>query len=163
MHHTVRQIVETTPILLYKHMLRPLDYPDVKAADLMCQGFPSVGDMDITGFSHQRSEADVIQGADPIWLMKQAKLARRSRIQQIEKTLCDQILQALSSKTVSDEDSEMNQKLASGPFTEEEVIKRHGPLFLPCRRFGVEQGKVKTATPKSDPSTTLASTSTTLV
>ena len=151
MQKHVRQIVKSKPILLYKQMLRAINYPDIKAADLMSQGFPIVGDMDITGVFETRNEADVIQGADPIWLMKQARLARKSIIQQIEGTPCDHILQGLYSKTVTDEDSEINQGWASGPFTEEEIIKRRGPLFLPCRRFGVEQGEDDQGNPKIRP------------
>ena len=83
MHPHVRQIVETKQLLLYKQMLQSIKYPDCNVADLMYQGFPIVGDMDITGVFEQRQEQDVIQGADPIWLLKQAKLVRKTLTQEI--------------------------------------------------------------------------------
>ena len=91
----VRQIVESKQILLYKQMLRSIEYPDCKVADLMYQGFPIVGDMDITGVFEQRHEEDVIQGADPIWLLKQSKLVRKTLVQEIERTSNDHVLQSL--------------------------------------------------------------------
>ena len=151
MHPHVRQIVETKQILLYKQMLQSIKYPDCKVADLMYQGFPIVGDMDITGVFEQRQEQDVIQGADPIWLLKQAKLVRKTLIQEIERTPNDHILKSLYSKTVDDEDSEVRRKWASGPFSETELVKRQGPLCLPCRRFGVEQGEDEEGRPKVRP------------
>ena len=50
------------------------------------------------------------------------------------------MLREVDLKTVGTPDSEVERGWASGPFTEEEMTKRMGPLWLPARRFGIEQG-----------------------
>ena len=105
----------------------------------MYQGFPVVGDMDVTGVFEQRHGEDVIQGADPMWLLEQAKLDRNTLVQEIDWAPYDHILHSRYSKTVTDDDSEIKRRWASGTFSEAELVKRHAPLCLPCRRFGVEQ------------------------
>ena len=50
------------------------------------------------------------------------------------------VLRDVYLKTVGTPDSEVEKGWASGPFTEEEMTERMGPLWLPARRFGIEQG-----------------------
>ena len=38
-------------------------------------------------------------------------------------------------------ESEVERGWASCPFTEEEITQRLGPLWIPCQRFGVDQGE----------------------
>ena len=46
----------------------------------------------------------------------------------------------LHEQTVTDEDAEVKNGWVRGPFSEQDLILKHGPPFLSCRRFGVEQG-----------------------
>ena len=45
-------------------MLASIDYPDHKVAKLMKEGFPLVGDLDVTGVFETRMPEDTVRGAD---------------------------------------------------------------------------------------------------
>ena len=77
--------------------------------------------------------------AHPVWLLKRAKMARRSLKTRVNQTPVDYILLDLYQQTVTNKDSEVNKQWANGPFTEKQMVDRHGPLHLPCGRFGVDQ------------------------
>ena len=66
-------------------------------------------------------------------------MARRSITNQVQQTPVGHILLDLYQQTVTNKDSEVNKQWANGPFTEKQMVDRHGPLHLPCRRFGVDQ------------------------
>ena len=52
---------------------------------------------------------------------------------------------------MTDDDSEFKRKWASGTFSETKLVKRQGPLCLPCIRFGVGQGEDDDGRPKVRP------------
>ena len=62
-----------------------------------------------------------------------------------------ELTKILYNKTCVGKESEVHKGWASGPFSEQEVIEILGPLFVPCRRFGVTQGKDKDGNPKVRP------------
>ena len=137
----VAQVVKTKNLVAFKRMLQHIEYPDVRAAELMVEGFPLIGSMDKTGVFEERPLNSVVQGADSSWLYLSAKQSRRDLITEIQAQEMTPVLREVYKKTVGTPESEVERGWASGPFTEEEVTQRLGPLWIPCRRFGVDQGE----------------------
>ena len=134
------QVVKDKNLIAFKQMLKSLDYPDARVAELMVEGFPIIGVMDKTGVFEERDVRQIVQGADENWLYLTAKKTRQDLIEQIQAQEVTPVLQEVWNKTVEGPDSEVSKGWASGPFTEEEMTERMGPLWLPARRFSVEQG-----------------------
>ena len=82
-----------------------------------------------------------------------AKTLRASLIDQVKNAVVDDTYRRLYDKTngAQNPESEVARQWADGPFSELEMIRRHGPLFLPCRRFGAQQGTDKQGNPKVRP------------
>ena len=66
-------------------MLRDIGYPDIRAAELLAEGFPLVGELDESGVFETRAFDQVIRGADMRWLHQTAKLAQEQVIEKLEK------------------------------------------------------------------------------
>ena len=116
-------------------MLKSIGYPDHRVAQLMVEGFPLVGDMDETNVFESRPKEGVVQGADIRWLYQATKEVRSGLIKQIQAEEITDVSKEVCKKTIGDHESEVARGWASGPFTEEELNQRHGPLWLCCRRI----------------------------
>jgi len=137
----VENIVKGKNLLAFKEMLKSIDHPDKSVADLMVQGFPIVGELEVSGVFETRPQRDVVIGADPKWLAASAKEVRRSTMNNVRRGKIDKITQAVYDQTHRNPDSETAKGWAFGPYSEEEIVKKHGPTCVPCRRFGLDQGK----------------------
>ena len=136
----VAHVVAQKNILVFKKMLQSMGYPDTRVAELLVEGFPLVGTLDRTGVFEDRPSDKVTQGADVRWLYQSAKVIREDLREQVMKEEVTDISREVYKKTAEGEDSEVAKGWASGPFTEEELTQRHGPLWSCCKRFGVSQG-----------------------
>ena len=83
----------------------------------------------------------MVFGADPKWLCAHASEIRRSIIMNVQESKVDHVLESVYAQTHANPDSETSKGWAYGPCTEEEIVRKHGPTCVPCRRFGLDQGK----------------------
>ena len=58
----------------------------------------------------------------------------------VARSKVDKVSKAAYNQTHGGPESETSEGWAKGPFTEEEIIARHGKSCVPCRRFGIDQG-----------------------
>ena len=135
----VKLVVRQKKLLLFKEMLAWCQHEGQKVSLLMATGFPIVGELDESGVFPVRPWQERIPGADPEWLWLSAKLACKNQRDRWKDTPMDDVLREVYKSTCEGEESETRKQWVNGPFTEEEKIERVGPLFLPCRRFGVQQ------------------------
>ena len=150
---SVEKVVKGKQLRLFKRMLAHLRYQDMKVADLMVSGFPVVGLLDEVLLFEKKPAEEATIGADPAWLTHMAKTLRALLVDQVKNAVVDDTHRRLYDKTngAQNSESEVARQWADGPFSELEMIRRHGPLFLPCRRFGVQQGTDKHGNPKVRP------------
>ena len=138
-------------LMIFKQMLKHIQYPDLKVADLMMQGFPLVGALDEVDVFEKKFPEDEIVGADPEWLYRTGKMSREALCEHIRSANVDEIARSIYSQPYGGPDSEVSKGWADGPYTEEELVETLGALCLPCRRFGVKQGLGKQGNPKIRP------------
>ena len=68
--------MEKKKIFLMLRTLKRMGYPDADVAHKCLSGFPLVGDLDQTGVFETRPQEELIVGADPSWLARNAKRSR---------------------------------------------------------------------------------------
>ena len=71
LHPDVEIVVGKKHLSLFEKMLASIDYLDHKVAKLMKEGFPLVGDLDVTGVFGTRMPEDTVRGADLELLLDQ--------------------------------------------------------------------------------------------
>ncbi len=148
----VEGIVKDKKIILFKEMLKFIGYPDQKITELIAQGFPISGPLDITGVFGVRPPEEVVRGADLRWLYRSAREAQENVIEQLESRPADAILEEVYRKTAKSSEgnpSELDRHWLEGPFTREELDKKFGSsLWVPAPRFGTDKQTDKKGNPK---------------
>ncbi len=150
-------MVEEKHLSLFEKMLASIDYPDHKVAKLMKEGFPLVGDLDVTGVFETRMPEDIVHGADPELLLGQAEEIQVCVEEQVAWKPSDDLARAVCARTVTGthkdpQDSEVKKKWLIGPLSENEVTKFFGhSKWVPAPRFGVPQGVGNDGDPRVRP------------
>ena len=79
----VRKVNHKKKILLTTELLEKMHYPDTDVAFRCHTGSPLVGEIPKVPVFEQRPEEEVLRGADPVWLGRVAKDARRTLIERV--------------------------------------------------------------------------------
>ena len=132
----VQEVIKGKRILLFKEMLRDIAYDDMSVVQLLSLGVRVVGICENTG----------------IWVLTEEKLPRMSirhlwaSAQEAQKDVLKPRAQQDDklAKTVWDitagPGGEVESGLLKGPFTPEQISEQVGKLWVPARRFGLQQG-----------------------
>ena len=120
---------------LFQALLKDLGYADVELFSDFISGFPIIGRSSNTGIW---SEMDRPPTSDARTLMATAKWAQHAVKGQT--TSHDPVVDAKVWESTLQEASPEKGWLI-GPLSSSEVASRLGALWIPARRFGVDQGK----------------------
>ena len=133
----VQTVIKDKKILLFKEMLQDIGYDDPTVIRLLTLGVRVVGLCDDTR----------------IWENSEDKLPRTS-IRHLWASAADAQVDVLEHKSKQEEEltkaiweittgpeGEVKAGLLKGPLTKEEVTKQVGKLWVPAKRFGLQQGK----------------------
>ena len=133
-----QQVLRGKRLLLLREMLASFSYPDLGIVADMAAGFRITGDLGVAGVFDLKAEDDLKDPVDVNWLWQNAREIREGIIRQLkEKQGCEMELQAELRRITLEE---VKNGWAEGPFTESQVTKVLGPLWIPTRRFPVVQG-----------------------
>lgn len=136
----LKPVLKSKRLLLFKEMLQDAGVVDEELFTEMCSGFRLIGDLKPSGqFPEQWKPAAL--GVEQ--LQQTAVWAQRAVVGSCRRVLEDpEIANAVWQETV--EQAAQDKQWVIGPFTAEEVTVRHGPFWIPSRRFGVRQsGKIR--------------------
>ncbi|CAE7555695.1 SLC24A2, partial [Symbiodinium sp. CCMP2592] len=128
----VAKVLQGKRLKLLERIAGSLGWVDMKVFDELRNGFDLVGHHEHTGvFAHEPrppklAESDFISAAQ---FLQPALLGK------IRASASDANARELWDKTLD----EVADGILEGPLSAEELLSRHGPCWLPTRRFGVEQ------------------------
>jgi len=127
----VAAVLSGKKLLLLAECLQKCGYHDVDLIkDISC-GFRVTGELSPTGCFPEKIRPAVVARED-LWATarrtQRAVASGRPGDKLIDRAVCDSTI------------VEVDNKWASGPWTPAQLDQRHGPLWLPARRFGVSQG-----------------------
>ena len=135
---TVRRILVRKKLLLFRKVLSSIGYRDLGVVGQIAAGFPIVGELDDSlEFGHKRVEpkASVRQ------LLEAARAAQLAASSGSTSSGCTKLDQELYAETIRERDETPNLR---GPFSVDELTQMLGPLWVPARRFGLQQrGKLR--------------------
>ena len=136
----IQPVLQSKRLLLFKEMLKDAGVVDQALFEEVCSGFRLVGDLSPSGqFPSQWKPAAL--GVEQ--LQQTAIWAQRAVVGSCRRVLEDaEIANAVWQETM--EQAAPDKRWVIGPFTAEEVTRKHGPHWVPSRRFGVRQsGKIR--------------------
>ena len=133
MHPDVEGVMKSKRLFLFREMMRASGFPK---ADLllhhMCVGFPVVGEMPTTGiFPLRRREAS--RSIEDLW--RSSRSAREHILRSVVASTDAQLDRAVYNETIA----EIARGWLVGPI-EVQDLDSEFPLWLPARRFGLQQG-----------------------
>ena len=126
------RVLRNANLLLFQQLLKEIDYPDTELINDLVSGFPIVGNIPKSNcFKPQQPSPSLTVDE----LLKEAKSRRASLMSSLRPgdPVFDQAILEGTRK-------EFARGTMRGPFSEEEALKKFGPLFLPARRFCIQQG-----------------------
>ena len=130
----VRRVMEGKNVLLFKQMIQDAGLADERVAHYLSTGFPMSGEFPETGLFPKQVREAAIQ-KEELW--RTAKYAQ-DKVSELTKASRDSVLdQKVWAMTLE----EKERGWIDGPFSKEEVSLRVGRLWVPSRRFGLQQGE----------------------
>jgi len=125
----VRAVLGNKQVILFRDLLAEINYDDMGVVETLQKGIPIVGNLAGTGIWRPLPSPPTIS-QETLWA--NAKSTRRA-------------IHALGPPEFKDElwRSTIEERDAGGirgPYSEHELSSRLGPLWVPARRFGVQQG-----------------------
>ena len=129
LHPDVQTVIEGKRALLMREWLQDIGYDDLGVVDLLICGIKLVGNLERIGI-WQPADKHATIPIEAIWAAAKEKQKAASddrRSNESDKILWDKTLEEVAGGCLT------------GPFTAEELTKKHGPLWMPSRRFGVLQ------------------------
>ena len=140
MDDSIKPVMASKRLLLFKEMLSDAGVNDPRLFDELCSGFKLVGDLLPSGqFKPQWKPAAL--GVEQ--LRQTAVWAQKAVVGSCRRVLEDrEIAEAVWAETM--EQAAPDKLWVKGPFSSEDIEARHGPNWIPSKRFGVKQnGKIR--------------------
>ena len=125
----VASVLGEKQILLFHTLLKEIDYDDMSVVESLRKGIPIVGHLQELGIWKKRPCPPSIP-IEALWAR-----ARTSR-KLISAAKQPDYADTLWAATIEERDAGGIR----GPFTEDELTRRKGPLWVPAKRFGIQQG-----------------------
>lgn len=138
MHPDVRSVVAgklaVKRPLLFKEILKEVGFPHVEQiTQMLVAGVPMFGKFPATGVFPEK-EVEATNNVEK--LMRASRWSRRALLGSMRPSGDDELDKAIYKKT----QEELEWGMLNGPFTEEQLTAKLGPLWVPARRFGILQG-----------------------
>ena len=138
MHPDVRSLVAgklaVKRPLLFKEILKEVGFPHVEQiTQMLVAGVPMFGKFPATGVFPEK-EVEATNNVEK--LMRASRWSRRALLGSMRPSGDDELDKAIYKKT----QEELEWGMLNGPFTEEQLTAKLGPLWVPARRFGILQG-----------------------
>jgi len=133
LHPDVREVVRNKQILLFKEMLRDIEYDDIAVADLLCTGVDLVGKLPPVGIWRPAQNEPTI-GLASLWASAPAAqndVAKERGEGELSEELWNLTLEEVKTGGIK------------GPFSKDELNVALGPRWVASRRFPVIQGTKK--------------------
>ena len=127
-----QEILKEKKILLFQRLCRESGVNDPRLIQRICSGFQITGKLDEAGFPPRPREAST----DRASILKSSKWARAALLGSLRSSGDQEIDREVWDTSIL----ETTCGQAHGPFSADELDKRHGNCWLACRRFGVKQG-----------------------
>ncbi|CAJ1445746.1 unnamed protein product [Effrenium voratum] len=140
LHPDLQTVLAKKQLLLFKRLCEDAGIDDEFPFRDLCEGFKLVGQLEPSGQFRSKLRLASMSAEE---LQKTAPFAQACIEQECRKVLLDPEVAAAVWKESVEQATDGSGWL-KGPFTKEEVTLRHGPLWIPSRRFGVRQsGKIR--------------------
>ena len=133
MHPGAKTILANTNVLLLKQLLQEINWPDSSLADDLAAGMPLVGEVPTGGVFLKQAPKATLTVPE---LMKSCKTMRAKLVASIGPSDS-----TLDLATLKNTNKELQDGTMLGPYSLGEVERLVGPLFLPARRFTIQQGE----------------------
>ena len=135
-HADVRATIVGKRVLLFKELLRGIEYDDVGVADLLLTGIPIIGQLPRVGIWRPDNSKMAKCSAQELWAgARQSQAAIQDKLQAAKTwTDTDQLLWNITLEEVESGGLE-------GPLSPDQVTEKVGKLWVASRRFPVAQGE----------------------
>ena len=132
----VQEVIKDKRILLFKEMLSNIKYDDMSVVELLTLGVRVVGLCQNTGIWQSSDEKLPKTTIKHLWASaKDAQKQALSQSSKQEDSLTQKVWEITAGK-----DGEVEAGLLRGPFTPQQISDQVGNLWVPARRFGLQQG-----------------------
>ena len=132
-HKDIARSLEAKRPLLFREMLIEAGFPKAKElSDMLVTGVPMFGEFPSTGVFPEHAH-EATKSVDDVF--RAAKWSRKALLGSMRSSGNQDMDKAIYAKTLE----EVERGMARGPVPEEELSNRFGPLWVPVRRFGVDQ------------------------
>jgi hypothetical protein len=130
-----KRVLEAKSFLLHKHMLTKINHVDEKLLGRLTAGFQLFGELEDPGVFQEVVPKNTKPStrAELHSSSRWSKLVAEESVRPSGDHELDAALQAMT-------DDDVASGFLVGPFTSEELDRRHGPLWIPARRFAIRQG-----------------------
>ena len=130
----VRKIMKGKKLYALRDVLRAIGYPDVALWKDLARGLDVIGSLPVTGAFPRRPKPATLSVHD---LMRGAKTAQAA-VSSSNAKMTQEVLDEVRARS----EAEAGEDVAwlRGPFTQAEVTRQLGRLWVPVRRFGIFQG-----------------------
>ena len=132
LHPGAKAVLSGTQLLLIGHLLNEMEWPDRELAGDLTAGLPIVGEIPCSGVFKEQKPKDS-RSVD--WLVRSAR-GWRSKLQ----SSVGPVSKEIDAATLRGTQKEFDRNTMRGPLGIDEVTKEVGPLWVPARRFTVQQG-----------------------
>jgi hypothetical protein len=138
-------VLKDKKVLLLQEMMAACGHKDEQLIHRITTGFQITGELDHTPEFQDLEESKVREASlDVKALMKTSRWSRHVLMASLKSSGSSRLDKAVYDDTVA----ETEKGWAKGPFSQHELDKRFGPLWVASRRFGIEQGTGKDGLPK---------------
>ena len=132
----VRDVIKGKNVLIFKEMLKDIDYDDMSVVELITLGVRVVGTCQNTGI--WTDSEDKLPKTTVRHLWASAKDSQED-VQNFQPQKIDELAMEVW-KLTAGPGGEVETGLLKGPMSKEEISKQVGSLWIPARRFGIQQG-----------------------
>ena len=137
MEPDVARIMKSKKILLMRSIAEDINWPDMKLFDEFTTGFKITGQTTVAGIFKQ---GVTMASLTTQQLEQKSKFLRPMILGRSKLSKDDEIQKELYEVTVEEAES---KGWLDGPYTPEEISKQFGESWIPVRRFGVMQKKLR--------------------
>jgi hypothetical protein len=132
LHPGAKAALSGTQLLLIDHLLKEMGWPDSELAGDLAAGLPIVGEIPRSGVFREQKPKDS-RSVD--WLLRSAG-EWRAKLQ----SSITSVSKEIDAATLRGTQKEFDRNTMRGPLEIDEVTREVGPLWVPARRFTIQQG-----------------------